>query len=176
MRTLILTVGTRGDVQPHVALARGLIAAGHDVALCTSTQFEPFVSSYGVQYVPLNNDLVEFIRSDDGKIAMETSEDPWQAARTAVRLLPKMGGMLQRQVADAWNSTQQFRPDLIIFHPKALAAKDFAEKLGIPCVLAFYLPMFVPTAEFPAMGFPQWKIGRQYNRLTYRVIESQQSS
>jgi len=46
-------------------------------------------------------------------------------------------------------------PDLILYHPKALGAPDFAEKIGVPCMLAFWLPIYVPTTRFPAMGFPE---------------------
>jgi hypothetical protein len=35
----VLTVGTRGDVHPFVALGAGLRAAGHEVALPTSPRF-----------------------------------------------------------------------------------------------------------------------------------------
>ena len=46
MQILILTVGTRGDVQPYVALGKGLLQAGHDVTICTcarlrGTQTDP---------------------------------------------------------------------------------------------------------------------------------------
>ena len=44
---------------------------------------------------------------------------------------------------------------MILYHPKALGAPDFAEKIGVPCMLAFWLPIYVPTTRFPAMGFPE---------------------
>ena len=78
--------------------------------------------------------------------------------------------MQRRQIADTWESAQAAKPDLILFHPKAVGAADFAERLGVPCMLAFYLPMYVSTNSFPAMGFPDLRIGRWYNRLTYRLI------
>ena len=42
MRILILTFGTRGDVQPYVALAHAAIAAGHEAAVCTAEGFRPW--------------------------------------------------------------------------------------------------------------------------------------
>lgn len=39
MKILITTIGTRGDVQPYVALAVGLKAAGYDMVICTSDRF-----------------------------------------------------------------------------------------------------------------------------------------
>ena len=44
MNVFILTLGSRGDVQPFVALGRGLKAAGHEVTLATSASFESFIT------------------------------------------------------------------------------------------------------------------------------------
>ena len=50
MRVLILAFGTRGDVQPYVALARGLLAGGHQAAVCTAEGFRDLVTGAGVPY------------------------------------------------------------------------------------------------------------------------------
>lgn len=180
MNILMITAGTRGDVQPYVALGKGLLAAGHSVTICTFATFESFITDYGLNYAFMNDDLVQFMYSDDGKNAMENTGNLWEAIAMGYKLLPKVGPMLRRQIGDMWEAAQATNPDLILFHPKAIGAADFAEKLNIPCMLGFYLPMYVPTGDFPAMGIPdlkihhwkigRWKIGNWYNRLTYRVI------
>lgn len=50
MKILILTIGSRGDVQPYVALGQGLQAAGHRVRLCTGEMFADFVADYNLGY------------------------------------------------------------------------------------------------------------------------------
>lgn len=42
MKLFIAIYGSRGDVQPHVALGKGLLAAGHHVTLATSERFRGF--------------------------------------------------------------------------------------------------------------------------------------
>ncbi len=170
MNIVILSVGTRGDVQPYVALGKGLLAAGHSVTICTCANYESFITEHGLSYAYLNDDLIGFMHSDDGKIAMENTGNLWEMTRTAVKLFPKLGPMLRRQINDTWESTQAANPDLICFHPKAVGAADFAERLGVPCMFAFYVPMYVSTGSFPAMGIPNLRIGRWYNRLSYRLI------
>ena len=170
MNILILTIGTRGDVQPYVALGKGLRAAGHDVTICTCASFESFVTEHGLNYAYVNDDVIEFMHSDDGKIVMENTGNLWEAIRTAIRLLPKFGPLIRRQIHDTWESTAATNPDLILYHPKAGGAEDFAERLDVPCMLAFYLPVYVPTGDAPAMLIPNLRLGRWYNRLTYRFI------
>ncbi|MCA9571694.1 MAG: glycosyltransferase, partial [Myxococcales bacterium] len=48
MRVLITAVGTRGDVQPALVLARGLLARGHGVRMCTSPAFVETARELGV--------------------------------------------------------------------------------------------------------------------------------
>jgi sterol 3beta-glucosyltransferase len=170
MNILILTVGTRGDVQPYVALGKGLAAKGHSVSICTSVNFAAFVKDHGLGYAYLNDDVMRLMNSEEGKIAMENTGNWWQAIRTGLRLFPKIGPMQRRHVSDTWTAAQAVKPDLILFHPKAFGAPHFAERLNVPCVLAFYLPMYAPTGEFAAMGLPPLRLGRGYNRLTYRLI------
>lgn len=170
MKIIIATLGTRGDVQPFVALGKGLIAAGHQVVLATCEHFEPFIRAHGLEYGYVNNELIEFLHSEDGKIAMENSANLRETIATAIRLGPKLGAMVRRQMDDMWAACEQHAPDLVIYHPKVAGAADFAEKLGVPCILAFYLPMFAPTSEFPVARFPEWPLGGWYNRFTYRLV------
>ena len=43
MRLLLVTVGTRGDVEPFIALAGAAAAAGHDVALCSIDDYAALI-------------------------------------------------------------------------------------------------------------------------------------
>ena len=56
MRTTILTYGSRGDVQPFLALAVGLQKAGHQVKLAAPHRFDRFVNSFGIPFLPLSGD------------------------------------------------------------------------------------------------------------------------
>ncbi len=50
MKIFIVTIGSRGDVQPYVALGQGLKKAGHSVTICTCSNFEPFIAKHGLNY------------------------------------------------------------------------------------------------------------------------------
>jgi sterol 3beta-glucosyltransferase len=49
----MIALGSRGDVQPHVALALGLRDAGHEVRMVTLSHFESFVRDHGLEFAPL---------------------------------------------------------------------------------------------------------------------------
>jgi sterol 3beta-glucosyltransferase len=53
MRVTMLSVGSRGDVQPLIAFGLGLEAIGHDVRLATYPSLEPFVTGRGLEFAEL---------------------------------------------------------------------------------------------------------------------------
>ena len=170
MKILIATIGTRGDVQPYIALGRALMESGHEITICTCEHFEPFIREYGLRYSHVNNDFIDFMHSPEGKIILGNAGNLWKTLATLASMIPKLGNLQERQMADIWTASKESAPDLILYHPKALGAPDFAEKLGVPCMLAFWLPIYVPTTRFPAMGFPELPLGPGYRLLTYHLI------
>lgn len=54
-KVLLLTHGTRGDVQPFVALAEALTAAGHDVVLAVPAASAPLAPGTEAEVVPVDN-------------------------------------------------------------------------------------------------------------------------
>ncbi|MCP4020532.1 MAG: glycosyltransferase family 1 protein [Desulfobacteraceae bacterium] len=170
MKILIVTIGTRGDVQPYVALGRALMESGNEVTICTCAHFEPFVREYGLGYAYVNNDFIDFMHTPEGKVILGNAGSFWETLVTVAPMISKLGNLQERQMADVWAACKKIAPDLILYHMKALGAPDFAEKLGVPCMLAFFLPLYVPTTRFPAMGFPNLPLGPGYRWLTYQFI------
>ena len=59
MHIFITTIGTRGDVEPYVALGQRLITSGHRVTLCSCEKFRDFITEQGLEYGYLNNSFME---------------------------------------------------------------------------------------------------------------------
>ncbi len=169
MHLFILSLGSRGDVQPYVALGKGLMQVGHQVTLCTSSSFEGFITEHGLQYGYMNNDILKLIDTDAGRDAVEDSGSLFGWLKTMATLAKQVKPLQAQMIADAWESADKARPDLIVYHPKAMAGPHIAEKMGIPRIMSVPLPIFTPTAEFPSMVFPNLKLGGWYNRLTYTL-------
>ncbi|NRU22544.1 UDP:flavonoid glycosyltransferase YjiC (YdhE family) [Clostridium beijerinckii] len=67
MRVVFLTLGSRGDVQPYVALAKELIKTGHESIICTGATFKNFVQENGVEFYKAESDLMAILESDEGR-------------------------------------------------------------------------------------------------------------
>lgn len=162
MKITLLTAGTRGDVQPFVALAQGLKRAGHDVTLAAGTGFEAFVREHGIAYAPLRVDYQELATSEQGRAAL--GGNPVAVLRSLREtVLPMARAFLD----DAWAAAQG--ADALVYHPKALAGAHLAEKLDVPCFLALPVPLLAPTQAFPAPGIASRNLGGFLNRITYTL-------
>ena len=93
MKILIATIGTRGDVQPYVALGRALMESGHEITICTCAHFEPFVREYGLGYAYVNNDFIDFMHSPEGKIILGNAGSFWKTIATLAPMISKLGNL-----------------------------------------------------------------------------------
>jgi sterol 3beta-glucosyltransferase len=162
MKITILTLGSRGDVQPYVALALGLQRAGHAVSLATGPSFEPMIRERGIEYRPITADIQALAESPEGKAMLSGGGNPLRAYRALEEVVMPM---LRRSLDDAWAASQDAAA--IVYHPKALAGYHIAEKLGIPEFLTGLAPLFTPTRAFPSPILPFATLGGAINRLSY---------
>ena len=158
MRVLLYTFGTRGDVQPYVALARALTDRGHQAAICTAEGFQDLVESAEVDYLRMNNDMLQLVQD-----AMPQMSGPHETYKIFRAMQPAQRSALH----DQWMAAQMYEPSIIVFHPKALGGYHIAEKLAVPAVLSLPLPFFTPTRDFPIPFIGRWPLGGWANRFSY---------
>jgi len=174
MRVFITTIGTRGDVQPYIALGEGLSGAGHAVTVCTSPRYEPLVTGRGIGYGYLSDDLVALVETPRGREAIAAAGGAISGLRSLFGLIRESLQIQRDLFRDGWAAAQAAEPDLIVYHPKMAIALHYAERLGIPAVMAPLFPTFRPTGAYPNPGFLRLpfggSLGAVYNRATHRLV------
>jgi sterol 3beta-glucosyltransferase len=153
---MLVTAGTRGDVEPFLALARYAAARGHEVRLAMP---DDAGMPAGIDVVGLGLDF--------RRVLSPAGRSPWAFGR---HLRREVRPSMRRMLAAAVRETVSFAPDLVVHHPLILSAPLAADSLGVPRVLVEFAPVATPTAAFPAAGGPTATrdLGR-YNRSTYAV-------
>jgi sterol 3beta-glucosyltransferase len=143
VKIAILTLGTRGDVRPYVALGAGLKQAGNEVTLVTAKGFDELVAGRGLRYVALDLDLLELARSPEGKAALRSARGAW-------RLLRQLLSAWRQMLVDEWEAARS--AEAIVYHPKALGGFHIAEALGVPGFLVLPVPALSPKPCLPDAG------------------------
>jgi sterol 3beta-glucosyltransferase len=165
MRIAIIAPGSRGDVQPYIALGKGLEKAGHVVRLVTHQNFEVLVSSHGLEFWPVEGNVKDIAQSKEMRELLEKgnflaimSQMAKEAQRGAIHLAE--GGLAACRGMD-----------LVLAGIGGLfVGLSLAEKLGLPFLQAYYIP-FTPTQTFPSFLFPKlssW-FGGSLNRLSHHL-------
>lgn len=170
MKILIVTYGTLGDVQPYVALGKGLLHAGHQVILGTSERFRDFVEGHGLTFGHMDDGLLAVIDTDQGRAMLENTTNIFDVVKQSIKLGKQLKPLQIAQLRETWQLVEKLKPDFLLYHPKTGAVPHCAEKLGIGCILVTPIPMIVPTAEWPFPVLPAVKLGGWYNKLSYRII------
>ena len=177
MRIGIITIGSRGDVQPYIALGTGFKRAGYEVRLLTHGAFADAVHDEGLDFADLGVDprtVMEQVMQEAG-LAQRFSRIALfrQIAfmRQALRIAqPLLHDGAQR----CWQATQDV--DALLLSPLGVfIGIPLAHKRGIPAFAANVQPL-TPTREFPSVLFPPaptWlaPVRSSYNRLSAEVVE-----
>jgi sterol 3beta-glucosyltransferase len=169
VKVLILTLGTRGDVQPFVALARGLTDAGHEAALAAPHRFARFVGERGVTFAGIDDGPLRLMDGDaDSGTVVDVASG---GLSTKLALARRMRAMFTAVLEDSWSVASEepgAGADVLVHNGQVMAGQHVAERLGIPAVLASPIPVYVPTREFswPGVAAPAW-LPRALNRATY---------
>lgn len=163
-RITITTGGSRGDVQPYVALGVGLQRAGHGVRIACAEPFEEMVRGRGLEFHPVFGDVRRLVEE-----LLAAEPGPVRFARQISRLLEPT---LRRSLADYEEACRD--ADVVVWGPLGLLGHAIARKMGVPAVAAYLQPIFSGTRLYRSSFLPPPPAalrGRTlldaYNRLTY---------
>lgn len=162
LRITCLTIGSRGDVQPYIALCKGLMAEGHKPKIATHAEFEPWIRSHGIDFAPVDGDPAELMR-----ICVENGMFTYSFLREASS---KFRGWIDDLLSSAWVSCQD--SDLLIESPSAMAGIHIAEALRIPYFRGFTMPWSRTRAYPHAFAVPENRMGGYYNHITYVMFDN----
>ena len=162
LRITCLTIGSRGDVQPYIALCKRLLQEGHRPKIATHAEFKGWVTKHGIEFATVDGDPAELMR-----ICVENGMFTYSFLREAS---VKFRGWIDELLTSAWKACQN--TDILIESPSAMAGIHIAEALGIPYFRAFAMP-WTRTRAYPhAFAVPEHKIGGAYNYITYVMFDN----
>jgi vancomycin aglycone glucosyltransferase len=147
MRALLSTIGSRGDVQPLVALGLQLKALGHEARLCVPPDFREWIEGLGLPVTPIGPSVRAFATARP-------------AAPPAPPTLEQRRQMIEGTVATQFQtiSAAAEGSDIVVGATALqIAAPSVAEKMRIPYVFAAYCPRVFPSphhAPIPLPGQP----------------------
>jgi UDP:flavonoid glycosyltransferase YjiC (YdhE family) len=152
MHAILATVGTDGDVFPHIGLGAALRARGHRVTLAAPETYRARASALGLEFCSI------VTAADVAR--MLNDPDLWHPFRSGAMMAHWGGPMIPRQY-EALAGLAGHPDSVLVANPGVLAARLVQEKLGIPTASLLLQPGLLPSNTGPpempgGMTIPPW--------------------
>ncbi|KAA1469801.1 UDP-Glycosyltransferase/glycogen phosphorylase [Dentipellis sp. KUC8613] len=138
MHFVCLTIGSRGDVQPYIALGLGLMKEGHRVTIVTHEEYKEWVVGFGIGHRTAGG--------DPGALMKLSVENKMFSPQFFKESLGHFRTWLDELLVDAWECCKD--ADVLLESPSAMAGVHIAEALHIPYFRTFTMP-WSKTRDFP---------------------------
>lgn len=149
MKIVLMTCGSRGDVQPMIALTLAIQAAGHDALLAGPPEKARWAGRLGCPYVPLGGDLTAFIDTLDGVQALGD--------------LFRFSQQIRREVDAQFKHIPDIigGADLVVGSSLIFALSSIAEREKTAYRYIVFSPQLLPSSHHPhpafrLQGMPKW--------------------
>lgn len=176
LNIVIMVVGSRGDVQPFIALGNGLQEHGHRVRIATHAIFKDLVQSAGLEFYSIGGDpaqLMAYMVKNPGLTPkMKTIREG--EIRAKRRMVHEMVRRCWAACVEPDESGIPFVANAIISNPPTFAHIHCAQALGIPLHMVFTMP-WSPTKAFPhplANVRNTTTDGKTANRLSFSLVNA----
>ncbi|KAI8719879.1 Glyco-transf-28 domain-containing protein [Fusarium sp. LHS14.1] len=178
LNIVIQVIGSRGDVQPFIALAHELQKHGHRIRLATHDVFETFVQSSNIEFYPVGGDpsqLMAYMVKNPGLIPSIDSLRAGDINTKRKMIAQMLDGFWDSCIMPDPKTGDLFVADAIIANPPSFAHVHCAEALGVPLHMMFTMP-WTSTGAFPHplanINDPSTGKEREVaNYLSYSVVE-----
>ena len=160
-RITILAYGSRGDVQPFLALSLRLAQEGFAVRLAAPEIFRPAIAETSIEFASLPGDPTELINT----LVQKAGSNPLKLMRVVVRYALPIGISVLRAAREAARDADLILHSFLM----TIAGYEVARERSVPDLSCQLFPFLPPTRSYPALGFPVLGLGEGYNRLTHRL-------
>ena len=168
MKILLIAVGTRGDVEPFLAIAEMLTKKGEEVICCFPGQFKGITEENGFRFSGLTSKYLETLESDEGVIAMGGKANFFQKIRAYYFLYKRAGKINKIMSKQQKELIKKEEPDKVIYHVKASYPLIYETLFPNKTVLVSPIPYVIhPVKDHAHIGFKN--MGEFLNKLTYRL-------
>ncbi|THC91690.1 hypothetical protein EYZ11_008835 [Aspergillus tanneri] len=163
LNVVIHVVGSRGDVQPFIALGNALQKHGHRVRLATHLVFRDFVKENGLEFFNIGGDpfeLMSFMVKNPNLIPKMQTLIGGSVGKRRKEIRTIIGGCWRSCIeagegidltSDEPVTAPAFVADAIIANPPSFAHVHCAEKMGIPLHLMFTSVLRIPGLYSPCL-------------------------
>ena len=170
-KVLLMSLGSRGDMEPFLALGEELLEQGHEIACCMPAQFESTVLKLTPHFYAEHKGFIELIEGPEIKKILGQVGSGFSRLLTIFKLMNQVKSVQQQMIEDQERAVKIFKPDQIIFHIKCIYPVIWALQFEGNVKLLSLMPALLdPIIEIPHIGFGKARF-KAWNLMTYKLAE-----
>ncbi|MFE7655188.1 glycosyltransferase [Streptomyces bottropensis] len=175
-KVLLAACGTRGDVQPFLALAVALRRHGHHPLLAAPSSYASDAAAYGVDFATIDDGPTRILDETPTRRVIDDGLTGVRGKVAAARTVARLKRLLITPLRDVAAIAHDHGDLAAVVHSAAFPAQHVADILDVPAVVVALQPGWIPTDTFPCPLLPLPRVPRLLNRSTYAVVVAAQRS
>ncbi len=120
MKIILVSIGTRGDMEPFLAIGEMLKAQGHEILCCFPDQFRPLAEDSGFGFSGVGYEFIDMLESPDGKAAMGGGGSWYRKLIAYIKLATKYKHINKAIINKQYKLIEAEKPDRVIHNAKAI--------------------------------------------------------
>ena len=169
MNFLLISVGTRGDVEPFIAIAELLSKKGHQVTCLFPEQFRKMVEESSLPFESLGPEFLEMLETDAGKTIMGGGSG-WKKFKAYVELARSQSEVSKKLAQRQFEVVASLNPDKIIHHSKAVYPVIWEVQNPNKTILISSVP-YLHYVKGRTHLFFNSNYGEFLNKLTFKLAD-----
>lgn len=167
MKYLLTSIGTRGDIEPFLAIGEILSKQGHEVGYAFSEQYKDIMPEKALFY-PISAKIMQLINSTEGRIVMGRA-NIFEKLK-ALFFLYKEGKIINQDIAkEHERAILDFNPEVVIHNPKCSYPVIWSLETERINIIVSPVPYVIyPVDDHPHIGINR-NLGQFLNKLTYKL-------
>ena len=171
MKILLISIGTRGDMEPFLAIGKILKEKGHQVIYAFPEQFRSLAEDSNMEFTSLGAEYIKMIDSDDGKAAMGGSGPGLKKLFTNIRLGINSKEINKELINKQYEIIGNENPDRILYNGKAIYPVIWEINNRGKTILISPVPFVHYVKDHTHVAFHS-NYGPFLNKLTFSFVNS----
>jgi sterol 3beta-glucosyltransferase len=172
MKIIIMALGTRGDVEPLLAIGSILKSRGHDVICGMSAQFREMVEDTRLRFSPFSKKYLEIIESETGSNFMGQKGSFLKKVRMLIEMYRQIKPIQRELVTQQRQLVINENPDRIIYSMKCLYPVIWGMSNPNRSFMILPIPGTLHKVTSYSPVLPNSKYGYRFNKIIYWLVQN----
>ncbi len=170
MKIILTSIGTRGDIEPFLAIGEILKERGHHVICLFPEQFRNLAEDSGFEFVSLGSKFIKLLESPEGRVVMGGGKFRFKKIKALIKLISVQSAANKEMIRKQEECIEGYSPDRIIHHPKAIYPTLWGIENKGKTTLISPVPYLHFVKEHSHIIFHK-NFGKHINKWTYKLAD-----